>query len=182
MTNTARAVMYAVVPCAMIAGCLTSVFTDTASSAHLSAARDHSTVSANHAAGNPNQPVALSDNYERLITKYAYSEGVPVVLAKAIVKVESNFQADATGAAGEVGLMQIKPATARGMGYNGTVEGLYAPETNLLWGMKYLAKAHQLAKGNTCGTIVRYVGGHGATKMTEHTKKYCTKVKNILNG
>ena len=40
--------------------------------------------------------------------------------------------------------MQIKPATARMIGYRGTTKALYDPETNIRWGMQYLAMAHQL--------------------------------------
>ena len=39
--------------------------------------------------------------------------------------------------------MQIKPATARMMGYSGSTNGLFDPETNIKFGMKYLAKAHR---------------------------------------
>ena len=40
--------------------------------------------------------------------------------------------------------MQIKPATARMMGYTGSVTGLFNPETNIKYGMKYLGMAQQL--------------------------------------
>ena len=55
--------------------------------------------------------------YSALIIEHARANGVPVDLARAVVKHESRFKADATGAAGEIGLMQIKLSTARGMGY-----------------------------------------------------------------
>src|SRR3546814_7057881 len=60
--------------------------------------------------------------YSKIIAKYAKAYGVPVDLAHAVVKVESNFNPKARGRAGEVGLMQIKPATARMMGYKGSVK------------------------------------------------------------
>ena len=50
--------------------------------------------------------------YSGLIQTYAKQYGVPVDLAHAVIKVESNFNPKARGSAGEVGLMQIKPATA----------------------------------------------------------------------
>ena len=46
-----------------------------------------------------------------------------VSLAHAVISVESNYRPDARGRAGEVGLMQIKPATARMMGYCGSTQG-----------------------------------------------------------
>ncbi len=105
---------------------------------------------------------------------------MPVKIAKAVVQVESNFNPRARGSAGEVGLMQIKPATARGIGYRGSTKALYDPETNLEWGMKYLAGAHKKAGGDVCGTILRYNAGHFAKRMNPVSKRYCSKVKQIL--
>ncbi|WP_422378847.1 transglycosylase SLT domain-containing protein [Roseibium sp.] len=120
------------------------------------------------------------DNYAKLIRKAAAKHGVPVKIAKAVVEVESNFNPRARGSAGEVGLMQIKPATARGIGYRGSTKALYDPETNLEWGMKYLAGAHQRAGGDLCGTILRYNAGHYAKRMNPISRRYCSKVKRIL--
>ncbi|MBA5777819.1 transglycosylase SLT domain-containing protein [Stappia sp. F7233] len=118
--------------------------------------------------------------YDDIITTTAKKHGIPAELAHAIVKVESNYNPKAKGRAGEIGLMQIKPATARGMGYKGAASGLYDPKTNLEWGMKYLAGAHKKAGGDLCGTVLRYNAGHFATRMNPVSRKYCTKVKQIL--
>ncbi len=118
--------------------------------------------------------------YNGLIKTYAKKYGVPTDLAHAVVKVESNFNARARGSAGEIGLMQIKPATARMLGYSGSAKGLYDPETNIQYGMKYLAMAHNLGGGDTCGTILRYNAGHGAKRMNPVSAAYCQKVKAIL--
>ncbi len=122
-----------------------------------------------------------SKPYSKIITKYAKAYGVPVDLAHAVVQVESNFNPKARGAAGEVGLMQIKPATARMMGYKGSVKSLYDPETNIKFGMKYLAEAHELGGGQTCGTILKYNAGHGAKRMNPVSKRYCGKVQALLS-
>lgn len=118
--------------------------------------------------------------YEALIQKFANKYDVPVNLAHAVVRVESNYKARTKGAAGEIGLMQIKPSTARGLGFNGSVQDLYDPATNLEYGMRYLARAHKLSGGNTCGTILKYNAGHGAKKMNAISAKYCSKVKIYL--
>ncbi|WP_068315016.1 lytic transglycosylase domain-containing protein [Polycladidibacter hongkongensis] len=115
-----------------------------------------------------------------MIEKKAKKHGVPTKLAKAVVEVESSFNPKARGGAGEVGLMQIKPATARGMGYRGSVKNLYKPENNLEYGMKYLAGAHKKAGGDVCGTILRYNAGHAAKRMNRISRNYCKKVKTIL--
>ncbi|OBZ93022.1 lytic transglycosylase [Pararhizobium polonicum] len=119
--------------------------------------------------------------YSGLIKTYAKQYGVPVDLAHAVIKVESNFNPMARGSAGEVGLMQIKPATARMMGYSGGKRGLFDPETNIKFGMKYLAMAHELSGGFTCGTILRYNAGHNATKMNPVSRRYCGKVQSIID-
>ncbi|MBO6758595.1 MAG: transglycosylase SLT domain-containing protein [Roseibium sp.] len=115
-----------------------------------------------------------------MIRAAAKKHGVPIKIAKAVVQVESNFNSRARGRAGEVGLMQIKPATARGLGYRGSVKALYDPKTNLEWGMRYLAGAHVRANGDLCGTILRYNAGHFAKRMNPISRRYCQKVKTIL--
>ena len=115
--------------------------------------------------------------YSAIIARYAASYGVPVSLAKAVIKIESNYRPHMVGGAGEIGLMQIKPATARMMGYNGSAKGLFDPDTNIKYGMKYLAMARDLGGGTTCGTILKYNAGHGATRMNPISAAYCSKVK-----
>lgn len=120
--------------------------------------------------------------YADHIARHAQAAGVPVALAMAVVRIESNHNPKARGRAGEVGLMQIKPQTARGMGFSGSTSALYDPDTNLKWGMKYLAGAYKLAGGDTCGTILRYQGGHYARRMTSAASAYCGKVKRHMAG
>lgn len=115
--------------------------------------------------------------YSAIVARYAASYGVPVSLANAVIKIESNYRPHMVGGAGEIGLMQIKPATARMMGYNGSTQGLFDPETNIKYGMKYLAMAKDLGGGTTCGTILKYNAGHGATRMNPISAAYCSKVK-----
>lgn len=132
-------------------------------------------------AENPLASGVKAAGYSRIIQTYARSYGVPVALAHAVVRVESNFNPKARGSAGEIGLMQIKPATARMMGYRGSAKGLYDPETNIKFGMKYLAMAHELGGGTTCGTILKYNAGHGAKRMNPVSKRYCGKVKSYID-
>jgi len=86
-------------------------------------------------------------NVDRLIEKYAALYEVPVELVRRVVKRESNFQPSAYNR-GHWGLMQIKHATARGMGYRGSAKGLLDPETNLKYAVKYLRGALMVADGN----------------------------------
>lgn len=115
-----------------------------------------------------------------LVDRYAQAAGVPIALARAVVRIESNFNPRITGRAGEVGLMQIKHQTARGMGFTGTRAELYDPETNLRFGMLYLAQAARLAGGETCGAVMRYQGGLGTRRMTGAASKYCAQARRIM--
>jgi soluble lytic murein transglycosylase-like protein len=116
-------------------------------------------------------------NITALIDRYAAANGIPAAFARAVVRVESNFNPRATGAQGEVGLMQIKYQTARGVGYSGTREQLYDPATNLQWGMKYLAMSWKLGGNTPCGAVLRYQAGHAATRPTAASNTYCSKVR-----
>ncbi|WP_342593649.1 lytic transglycosylase domain-containing protein [Ancylobacter gelatini] len=116
----------------------------------------------------------------KIVDREAKTNGVPVALARAVVRIESNWKTHLTGRAGEVGLMQIKHQTARGQGYGGTRAALYDPETNIKWGMRYLAGAYRLAGGDTCGTVMRYQGGHGARRMSATARTYCSKARTLM--
>ncbi|WP_136622383.1 MULTISPECIES: lytic transglycosylase domain-containing protein [Mesorhizobium] len=84
---------------------------------------------------------------ERLIEKYAAIYQVPVDLVRHVVNRESTFNPKAYNN-GHWGLMQIKHATARGMGYDGPAKGLFDAETNLKYAVKYLRGAWLVAGGN----------------------------------
>ncbi|KAB2718707.1 lytic transglycosylase domain-containing protein [Brucella intermedia] len=120
--------------------------------------------------------------YSTIINRYASTYGVPSALAHAVVRHESNFQPNVRGKAGEIGLMQIKLSTARSLGYTGSAKGLYEPSTNIQFGMKYLAMAQKLGGGSTCGTILKYNAGHGATRMNPTSAKYCSSVKAYMRA
>ncbi len=120
--------------------------------------------------------------YDTIIRRHAKANGVPYALARAVVQVESNFRASARGKVGEVGLMQIRKATARGEGYRGSTKALYRPETNIKYGMRYLGKAYRLGGRSTCGAILKYNAGHGAKRMNPISRRYCTKVRRILKS
>lgn len=99
------------------------------------------------------------DNIDALIEQQAKANGVPASFVHAVVKRESNYNPRAKGGSA-LGLMQIKHATARGMGYTGDAAGLYDPETNLRYGVAYLAGAYRTAKGNVAQAYQYYNRGY----------------------
>ncbi len=115
-----------------------------------------------------------------IVNHHAAAANIPADFVSAVIRIESDWDVNLTGHAGEVGLMQIKPSTARSMGYTGTDEELYDPDTNIRWGVKYLATAYQLAGGNLCQTVLKYQAGHQAIKMTDAANAYCGRVRTIL--
>jgi soluble lytic murein transglycosylase-like protein len=126
-------------------------------------------------------PLATApEGLRAIVRREAAANNVPVSLAKAVVTIESRWNPRVTGSAGEVGLMQIKYATARMIGYRGTRAALYNPETNIKWGMKYLAGAHQLAGGDLCRTVSKYQGGHGVSGVTRMGATYCGKARGYI--
>ena len=71
------------------------------------------------------------------------------------MKVESDYRADTIGAAGEIGLMQVRPSTARLLGFMGSVRELADPAINIRLGVTYLAKAWRLAQGDSCRALMK---------------------------
>jgi soluble lytic murein transglycosylase-like protein len=94
-----------------------------------------------------------------LIAKYAVLYDVPVDLVRRVVKRESNFRPTAYNR-GHWGLMQIKHATARGMGYEGPPKGLLDADTNLRYAVRYLRGAWLVSGGNQDRAVRFYASGY----------------------
>ena len=103
---------------------------------------------------------AQRSQYEDLVAKHAQANGVPVALVHRVIVRESRYNASLVGRGGTIGLMQIKLATARSLGYTGTAEGLRDPDTNLAYAVKYLAGAWRAANGNHDRAVHYYAGGY----------------------
>ncbi len=110
---------------------------------------------ASQAALHPNETPEL----RALIQKYSRLYGVPEDLVHRVVIRESRHRPGARNGP-YYGLMQILPATARGMGYRGNPEGLLDAETNLKYGVKYLRGAYLVADGNPDATVKWYSRGY----------------------
>ena len=74
------------------------------------------------------------------IEYWARAFGLDPLLLAAVVWVESRYCVNALGKAGEVGLGQIKPATAREVGVS--PEHLHHPDHNLYAAAKYLRRLY----------------------------------------
>jgi soluble lytic murein transglycosylase-like protein len=96
---------------------------------------------------------------QSLISQHAAQNNIPEALVHRIVRRESNYNPGAVGRGGALGLMQIKYATARGMGYAGAPSGLLDANTNLTYAVRYLAGAYRVADGNPDRAVSYYANG-----------------------
>jgi soluble lytic murein transglycosylase-like protein len=115
---------------------------------------------------------AANANVKDMVKREARAQGVPEHLALSIAKAESNFRCGAVGKAGERGVMQIKPRTARGVGYKGSPQGLNNCAVGIRYGMKYLKLAYKKARGNHHLAATYYNRGLGTkSKRSAYAKK-----------
>ena len=100
-----------------------------------------------------------SGNLTSLIARHAAANNLPEDLLRRVIKRESGGNPRVISR-GNYGLMQIKLATARSMGYRGTAVGLLDADTNMTYAVKYLAGAYHVAGGNANRTVHYYAAGY----------------------
>ena len=98
--------------------------------------------------------------YESMVATHAAANNVPEALVHRVIVRESKYHPGLVGRGGTIGLMQVKLATARGLGYTGDAQGLRDPDTNLVWGIKYLAGAYRAANGDHGRAMRYYASGY----------------------
>ena len=117
----------------------------------------------------PQSARAGHSEYDALISTHAAANNVPEVLVHRVILRESRYQANLVGRCGCIGLMQIKLATARSLGYTGDAQGLRDPNTNLTYAVKYLAGAYRAANGDHNRAVAYYASGYYyAAKRQRH--------------
>ena len=110
-------------------------------------------------------------NLAALIASHAAANKVPAPLVRRVIARESRGNPHVVHA-GNYGLMQIKLATARAMGYRGSAAGLLDAGTNMTYAVKYLAGAYRAAGGNMDRAVRYYASGY----------YYAAKRKRLIAG
>jgi cell wall-associated NlpC family hydrolase len=103
---------------------------------------------------------AEASPYDSMIVQAAQANGVDPALLKALVRAESNFNPNAVSGAGAIGLTQLMPGTAAGLG----VQNAYDPMQNLMGGARYLHNALQQFNGDESLALASYNAGSGAVR------------------
>jgi soluble lytic murein transglycosylase-like protein len=110
----------------------------------------------------PHAALAQRADYDALVATHAQANAVPEALVHRVIVRESRYQSHLVGRGGTIGLMQIKLATARSLGYSGDAAGLRDPNTNLTYAVKYLAGAYRAANGDHKRAMHYYASGYYA--------------------
>lgn len=106
--------------------------------------------------------------------------GLPLSLAAAVITQESGWRVNARGSSGEIGLMQLMPATARQYGGGGN---LYNPANNMRVGTRVLHACYKRAGGNVAATIGCYNRGPGlmwSWNGRSITRRYVSNVHRMM--
>jgi soluble lytic murein transglycosylase len=130
--------------------------------------------------------------YQEIVLGHARNYRLDPALLAAVIYQESKFDADARSDRGAIGLMQLLPATAKGIaertgGSKFRVSDLYDPELNVRYGAWYLR--HLLDKyGSERTALAAYNAGQrnvdgwrsrGVGIQFEETKEFVDRVERL---
>lgn len=116
--------------------------------------------------------------FDAYFKKAAEKYGVSESLLKGIAKAESNFNERDLSSSGAMGVMQLMPETARGLG----VTDPYDPEQNIMGGAKCIAQKLKEFNGDVELALAAYNAGSGAVKRAGGIPAKCkTYIKRVLS-
>ena len=109
-----------------------------------------------------------SDDISKMVLFASKKHGIDSKLALAVAKVESNLSPDVVSSAGAVGVMQLMPETARGLGVRNSKD----PRENIDGGVRYLKELMTTFDGDMTKAIAAYNAGPQAVKKYNGTPPY----------
>ena len=118
---------------------------------------------------------------DKLIDKYATQNNLDPDFVKAVVKQESGFNPNAKSHCGAMGLMQLMPSTAQGLG----VKNAFDAEQNIYGGTKYLKGLMDRFDNNKSLALAAYNAGPNAVKKYGGIPPYMETqnyVKSVLSN
>ncbi|HEX4527122.1 MAG TPA: lytic transglycosylase domain-containing protein [Gaiellaceae bacterium] len=130
--------------------------------------------------------------YSEYVRVHAREHGLDPSLVAAVIYQESKFRSSAKSSSGAIGLMQITPATARGIairthGSAFHTNDLYNPEINIRYGAWYLENLFEkygseklvLAAYNAGQGNVDKWRAHGQSIQFAETRAYVKRVEHL---
>jgi len=126
----------------------------------------------------PAAPVQPPGDLNAVIDKASSAYGVDKGLITSVIQAESDFDPNATSSKGAMGLMQLMPDTARGLG----VSNAYDPEQNVMAGTRFLKDLLDRYHGDVRLALAAYNWGMGnlerstSGRLPEETRNYIAKI------
>ena len=107
--------------------------------------------------------LAQRAQYEAMIATHAKANLVPEILVHRVIVRESKYQASLLGQRRRHRPDADQARDRARLGYTGDAEGLRDPDTNLKYGVKYLAGAYRAAGGDHDRAVKYYAAGYYLT-------------------
>ena len=137
--------------------------------------------------------IEADTNYDSIIKDKSSQYRIPEDLIRAIIQTESGFDPSTVSSAGAMGLMQLMPGTAKGLG----IMDAFDPEQNIDGGVRYIKSQLDRFNGNLDIALAAYNWGPGNViknnitnlkdpsqfaKLPKETQNYIEKIRRLLTN